>query len=299
MHDLKHLWPRSAVATLLAACAFFIVAAFPPTKCLAQDPLELPPPSDTMYEFELSDGTVLFARIIQIDGDQVVLVTLGGTQIQVDRSDIAEFREAHGQVRRGRFWPEDPSGTRLFFTSTGRSLRQGTGYVGTYVVVLPFAAVGITNRITFAAGAPVLLGEFEPFYIAPKIQLVRHPRVQVALGALAFFYKKETVGVTYAVATIGQPDRAASLGFGVFFSGDDYTGNGTGMVGAEVRVSRRIKLITENYVIPSSQLVILSGGLRVMGDRFATEVGAGLFSQNNDGLQCCIPLLNFSYKLGK
>jgi len=70
------------------------------------------------------------------------------------------------------------------------------------------------------------------------------------------------------------------------------------MFGGETRVSRRVKLITENYILPERVGTILSGGIRVIGDRFATEIAVvGAAAGGDTG--CCLPLLNFSYALGR
>ena len=164
---------------------------------------------------------------------------------------------------------------------------------------LPFAAVGVTDRFTIVGGAPVLFGELEPFYLGPKVQILRHPEVQASIGTLAFFFDDEVVGVAYGVATFGDTDDALSAGIGYFYSGDEVLNEPAFMVGGETRVSRRIKLLTENYILPDAVGVVLSGGVRIIGDRFNTEVGAmGAIADGGDG-GCCVPLINFSYSFGR
>ena len=270
----------------------------PPGRGPRPDAADVPAPSDTIYEVRLGDGSVIFARVAELDEERVVFVTVGGARLEIERSGIRDLRPAVGQVVDGEFWTEDPGGTRLFFTSTGRSLGRGESYVGTYVVVLPFAAVGVTDRFTIVGGAPVLFGELEPFYIGPKIQILRRPEAQAALGTLAFFFDDEVVGVAYGVGTFGNTDDALSAGIGFFYSGDEVVNEPAFMVGGETRVSRRIKLITENYVLPDAVGVILSGGVRIIGDRFNTEVGI-LGAVSGDETGCCVPLINFSYSFGR
>ena len=241
---------------------------------------------------------MIFARVVELDQERVVFETVGGARLDVERIAIEAVRPASGQVVEGEFWAEDPGGTRLFFTSTGRSLRAGESYIGTYVVVLPFAAVGITDRFTIVGGAPILFGELEPFYLGPKLQIVRQPEAQASIGTLAFFFDDEVVGVAYGVATFGNTDDALSAGIGYFYSGDEVLNEPAFMLGGETRVSRRIKLITENYVLPDAVGVVLSGGVRIIGDRFNTEVGAmGAIADGDGG--CCVPLINFSYSFGR
>ena len=283
---------------ILLAAAVPMAAVLLPASAEGQTPPDIPDPGDVVYEIQLADGSQVFARVVELDEEGVILLTVGGGRLEIDRSQIEQLRPARGSVRDGEFWSEDPGGTRLLFTATGRTLARGESYVGTYVVVLPFAAIGLTDRVTIAAGAPVLFGEFEPVYLAPKVQVVRSPTVQASLGTLAFFFDDEVVGITYGVGTFGDDDRALSTGLGYFFSGDDFANEAAFMLGGETRVSRRVKLITENYVLPEALGVVLSGGIRVIGDRFNTEV-AVFGAQGDDVGGCCVPIVNFSYSFGR
>ena len=143
----------------------------------------------------------------------------------------------------------------------------------------------------------MLFGQFEPFYVAPKVQLVKTPAAQVSVGMLAFFFDDESVGITYGVGTFGTPDHAVTLGLGFGFSGDDFSGQPVAMIGGETRTSRRIKLVTENYFLPGETGLILSAGFRFIGDRFSRDVG--LVGSAGDGSFCFLPIINFSYAFGR
>ena len=298
MRGLRRISSMSLVGILLFSASALVSTIVLPALVHAQTPPNIPAPSDTIYEVRLGDGSVIFARIVELDPERVVLETVGGGRLEIDRTQIRALRPARGQAVDGEFWTEDPGGTRLFFTSTGRSLERGEAYVGTYVIVLPFAAVGVTDRFTIVGGAPVLFGELEPFYLGPKIQILRQPERQVSLGTLAFFFDDEVVGVAYGVGTFGNADNAMSAGIGYFYSGDEVLNEPAFMVGGETRVSRRIKLITENYVLPDAVGVVLSAGVRVIGDRFNTEVGILGVTEGGEA-HCCVPLINFSYSFGR
>jgi hypothetical protein len=51
------------------------------------------------------------------------------------------------------------------------------------LIALPFLAVGVTEWFTIA-GAPILVGEVEPFYLAPKIRILGTERANFSIGAL-------------------------------------------------------------------------------------------------------------------
>lgn len=262
----------------------------------AQDPVEIPPPGDDLVRIELVDGTSIVGSIREVTPVSVVLETAGGARITLERSQIRTVAPADGAVVEGRYWTRDRSDTRLYFTSTGRTLRKGEGYVGTYIIFLPFVAVGVTDRITLAAGAPVLFGEFQPVYLAPKVQVVRTEKAQVAVGTLAFLFDDEFGGIAYGVGSFGTPDVALHLGLGYGYSGDDFTDEPVALVGAEARMSARVKLLTENYILPDAVGSVYSFGVRLIGERLSTDIGmAGI---GGDGGGCCLPMVNFSYAFG-
>jgi hypothetical protein len=275
-----------------------LAIAAPASPAFAQADVEALIPGEDLYEVRLADGSVLFARVTAVEDGRIVLVTLGGARIEVERSQIRVARRAEGRVVEGEFWRDDPNLSRLFFTATGRTLQRGEAYVGTYVIVLPFFAVGVTDRVTLAAGAPVLFGRLEPFYVAPKVQLVRTPKTNISVGTLVLFIDDETVGINYGVGTFGTPDKALTLGLGFGFSGDDFSNQPVAMIGGEVRTSRRIKLISENYFLPGETGLVWSAGLRIIGERISTDLGlAGFIGDGETG--CCLPIVNFSYAFGR
>ena len=68
------------------------------------------------------------------------------------------------------------------------------------------------------------------------------------------------------------------------------------MIGGETRVSRRIKLVTENYFLPGEIGLVWSVGFRLIGERFSTDLGIAGFAGEDSG--CCLPLITFSYAFG-
>ncbi|MGI9626608.1 MAG: hypothetical protein ACR2QM_07225, partial [Longimicrobiales bacterium] len=151
-----------------------------------------------------------------------------------------------------------------------------------------------------SAGAPILLGELEPVYFAPKVQLFRTESAAVSVGVLALAYDSDTFGIAFGAGTFGNADRAVHLGVGFGFSGDDFESEPVAMFGAETRISRSAKLITENYLLPggSGTNTAFTGGVRFIGDRVAADLGVGALI-GDDATGCCLPLVNISYAFGK
>ena len=257
-------------------------------------------PEQPLFEVVLVDGTVLVGILSEQSEVRVSLITLAGVRFELQRSDIRSLSPASGSVVDNQFWRADPSSTRLFFTTTGRSLSRGEGYAGVYLLVLPFAAVGVTDKLTVAGGAPILFGEVQPAYLAPKLQIFRNATTQIALGTLMLLGDDFNVGVAYGVGTLGSPDVAVTGGIGFGYAGSDFSKNAVGMLGFERRVSGSIKLISENYYLPiDGGSLLASAGIRILGKSLTGDIGlAGLLVGHDEAL-CCLPLLSLSYAFGR
>jgi hypothetical protein len=276
--------------------AVLVVLAAPP-QISAQTPVELAV-SDALYEIRLTDGSTYIGRVIEADESQITLLTTGGVRVQFTRGQIMSVRSASGRVVDGEFWREDSNRTRLFFAPTGRALSQGEGYAGLFFL-LPFVGYGITDDITLSGGLPLVGGSEDGvpfFYLAPKARVFSSPTTQVSTGVLAFFGGNEVGGILYGVGTWGSNDNAVTAGAGVPFAGGDFANDFVVMAGGETRVGRKLKLLTENWFIPGESGGLLTGGIRLMGERWSTDLG--LAAPVFDGGFVYFPIVSFAYAFG-
>lgn len=292
-------------SSLLRAFALLLplLCAVGPAPAAAQVPERIVV-SDTLVQVQLTDGSTLFGRVVAVEDERVVLETQAGARVEVDRARIRSLRPVAGRVRDGVVWEDDPHATRLFFAPTGRALGQGEGYFGVYELFFPFVTYGVTDRLTLAAGTPIIpeaIGEFA--YFGPKLLLVNAPRMQVSAGVFAGFFDGGTAGVAYGVGTWGTRDDAVTAGAGWGFTtdgdgGSDISNEPLILLGGETRVGRRTKLLTENYFVLGEAGALVSGGIRFFGDRLSADAGLGLYVDDSE-TECCLPLINFVYSFGK
>ena len=78
-----------------------LVIAVLATPVVAQRGVQAFSPGEALYEIRLVDGSVFFARVTAVEGETIVLVTLGGTRLEVERSQIREASLAEGKVVQG------------------------------------------------------------------------------------------------------------------------------------------------------------------------------------------------------
>ncbi len=305
----RHLFPRSFAPDphvsggILCAAVLGLFAAAGPLPLGGQTP----GPADgaparasdgRLDRVLLSNGTEYVGRIVD-DGDPLRIELVDGEVVELPRDRVAAVRTVKGTLVGGELWPEDPNASRLFFTATGRNLAAGSGTFNAYYGLIPFVAVGITDRFTLAGGTPLFFGGDERlFYVAPKFQVVRAGRVQVGVGVLALHVtggSEDGSYLAYGVATVGStPHRGLTAGIGWGRSDGEWASRPALMLGGDHRASKRIKLITENYLIPDrdSNFGIVSAGIRIMGERLAADLA--LAAPIEGSVDFVFPMVNFS-----
>lgn len=261
--------------------------------------------ADSLTEVRLRDGSVLVGRIERESDTQVVLITRSGARVEIPRGEIVSMRAVQARPD-GTVWADDANGSRLFFTSTGRPLPKGAGYVSSYWLFFPFVGYGVTDWLTIAGGTPIVPGLFgEAFYIAPKITVYNRGKLAISGGTLSFFVtdaiEEGNAGILYGVGTYGSSDNAITLGAGWFYAQTDGYSDTSNepvfMIGGERRISPRVKLVTENWLAVNPGVSgLISGGFRFIGDRLSADLGfAGATGVE---AACCLPLINFVWSFG-
>ncbi len=263
---------------------FALVALWLAPAASAQRPAPRPtPPVDSVgvVTLRLSDGSELTGRVVAADDTSLVLVTAAGLRVVVPGSAVRSWTRVAGRMRRGQFQVADPNTTRLFFGSTARTLRQGSGYFADYYLFFPIAGYGVHDRFMLSGGLSILPGaSTQLFYIAPKIALVRQPTLNLALGG---FYatvpgeRDPALGAGYAVVTLGPEDGAVTLLAGYPFTTEDLAPEPVVLLGGEVRVGGRTKFLVEAWKLPEVDVVPTLFGLRWFGNKLAVDFGLAYF----------------------
>ncbi len=173
----------------------------------------------------------------------------------------------------------DPNRTRLFFAPTARSLDAREGYFAVYEVIFPSASVGLGYNITIGGGlSPFSSGDFQMYWLTPKVGLIETEKMSLAVGALSMFIKvpdEDTIdfGTLYGISTFGSEDAAISVGLGYGYAEGDVGHDPVFMLGGEARIGRNVKLISENWKFPGVDDPLYMFGVRWFGSRLAADFG--------------------------
>lgn len=241
-------------------------------------------PLNTIWEIELNDGSKLVGTITSEDANFIQFKTLSGMDMKIPREQIKKIEMMEGEVISGTVWRNDPNHTRLLFSPTGRALKGGQGYFAVYEIFFPFIAYGITDWLTIAGGFTLVPGAPTQFlYVAPKVTPVQIEKFDLSAGVLYIripdFEEDEgdtddevnSAGILYGVSTYGTEKAAITLGLGFAFGGGEIADKPVFVLGGELRASHSLKFISENWLIPDSDVQLLSAGIRFFGENLAAD----------------------------
>jgi len=238
--------------------------------------------STTTFVVGLKDGSSFNGRVRAIQNDSVSFASSVGS-LTLALSDVRSATVVRARdIRNGEYWFPNPNRTRLLFAPTGRMLDGGDGYFSNYVLIFPGVAVGLTDKVTIGGGFTIIPGvdlSDQLLYLTPKVGLVATEEINLAIGALitrAGFNDggNDSFGLLYGVGTFGGENASLTTGVGYGYTGNDLARSPLVMIGGDARLTRRLGLVTENYIFPGElEGVLLSLGMRFFGEMMSFDFG--------------------------
>lgn len=265
------------------------------------------PDSAMVQVIKLTDGSTLIGRFSDVAGEPLTFQTESGP-IAIRRLSIREVREVRrSAVRQGRVWHDDPNPTRLYFGPTARSLPKGEAdFSNTYLFFLS-GAVGLGSNIQVGGGFSVFPSDdFSDniFYLTAKFGIRPHENVNLAVGGLLGQVggfgsdlggdDGEGVGAFYGVGTFGSADHAVTTGLIFPYASGDLDDDPIFLAGAETRLAKNVKFVTENYFSTGGSNDIegvFSYGVRLFGEKMS--VSLAFWNSTDGGVFPGIPYVDF------
>ena len=276
----------------LALLATPALAQVAPTAPVIAAPAAAPLPDETYllgrtYQVETQQGTTFTGRLVgmtltTLDFDAQDLGAIKLERSQIRRADLQG--PAAAGLKPGYF--DIGNGNRLFFAPTGRGLRRGENTLQAISLYFVGGNFGITDNISLGGYLSVIpgIGLGNQFVmLTPKVSFPVGEKLHVGAGALYLripsfngaVERSYGAGILYGAATYGSADNnvTAGLGYG-FFEGEIGT-TPILQLGGQTRVSRRVSLISENYIILDSKAG-MGGlyGIKVNWHRTSLGLGA-------------------------
>ena len=277
------------------ALVFLLCAA---SAAKSQQSQPATPDTTTRRIVHTRDGSTLVGRVVSEDSTAVQIETSSGV-LTIAQSNVLSITTVRpSDMHEGEYWFPDPNRTRLFFAPTGRMLDRGeVYYMNTYLLLHSFVG-GLDKYVTVGGGLALIPG-VDPkdwvYYFTPKIGVYQSNSLNLAVGGLIGFLPIDVsdgpdesagFGILYGVATEGGPNGSVTAGLGYGYSGTSFSQRPVFMLGGERRVSRRVALLSENYLyvakgtgvcIPESCTLssrangLVSYGVRFLGEKLSVD----------------------------
>lgn len=267
------------------------------------------------YNVELKSGTSVVGVLTAASANELTFQTKDLGLLVLKRTDIKQLTLLTAeQARLG--YDYQGNGNRLFFAPTARNLRKGEGTVQTIDIFLLGVNYGITDNISMGALFTWIpeAGSDNLFALTPKISFPVSERTRLGAGALVFFQDGTNFTLGYGNATFGSADDNLTAGVGYAFVGGDYVNTPVFLLGGAKRVSRRVSLLNETYILSVKdnydKATFVGGiaGVRVSGQRLSGGLGLmyGYFNYSSrrysgdavsDG--GAVPFVEATYRFGQ
>lgn len=286
-------------AGMIAGLFCTICYAAEGTDLKSAQTLRIPPP-ENMQIITLKDGSTLIGRTVTISELEISFKTELG-EIKIPLQSIKKFREVpSSSIRSGLYWFPNPNATRLYIGPTARMLKKGTGYFADIELFFPAVTVGVTDRVTIGGGMSIFPGvsvNKQLYYLTPKVSIKSYDKLHFAAGALLVKIPdvSQTVGVIYGLGTFGTPDGSITAGLGYGFVGRHTADKPAVMIGGEKRLTRRVALVSENWIIPGADAPVVSYGIRMMGEDLSFDL-AFFNILDQDAIFPGIPYIDLTFK---
>ncbi|MCX8010794.1 MAG: hypothetical protein N3A61_06555 [Ignavibacteria bacterium] len=253
--------------------------------------------TSAVVRITFTDDSEIQGQILEDRNDTLFFRSMAGINMSIPKSQVNNVEIIKGYWMDGKFRRLDPNRSRLLFAPTGRTLDEGKGYFSVYELFFPFLSYGITDFLTISGGfslAPGLSFDDQMKYIAPKIRVLHTENIDLSGGVLYASVDKYSFGIAYAVGSFGRPNICFTGGLGWGFVEGKFSDSPLIMIGAEAQISNSIKWISECWIPPEAEAVIVSLGIRFFGDYLAADF-ALLTTTKASGSFPFLPWLGFAY----
>lgn len=252
-----------------------------------------------VVKITLNDNSVLFGMIMDQNDSLIVFKTISGVQLAFNPIIIKETEFLKGDVHDGKYFRYDPSSSRLFFSSTARTPKAGSGYFSVYELLFPFISIAATDFFVINAGVSIVPGASDQLvFLSPKIRFYNSNSFCAAGGVLYINIPDDLddAFLGYGVVTIGNQRSGLTVGYGTNLSNKSDNLSGLLILGGDVQISNSVKLISENYfpVGDADNEVIYSFGIRFFGENLSADLGLFGVTGESDGWPF-LPWVGFSY----
>ncbi|HVN59382.1 MAG TPA: hypothetical protein VMT63_13865 [Bacteroidales bacterium] len=232
------------------------------------------------YLITLVDGTTMQGVISSETDTEITLIADNIGTVSIKKNQIkSKVLLSSENLKNGKYWFPNPNYSR-YFISPGIQLKKGDGYYQNVDLAANTVSYGITDWLSMGGGIELystLHGQ-PIFMLIPKVGFEVGKSFWLGGGVLYINSTKSLgdfggLGLGYFTATYGNTNNNLTAGIGWGYLDGDWAKKPIVTISGMTRVSRRIGLVTENWIFPEhADYSIFTYGVRFMGEKIAVDL---------------------------
>lgn len=241
---------------------------------------------------ELKESKDLYVGVIVSYSEQDVTIEISAGIITIEFENINEIRVIYPGNKRA-FWFSNHARNRLFIYPSAIANKAGTGYYQNIYIVLskvsytPVKGLSVNVIVNFT---PFIVFDSRLFAVGAKYSFSPIKDFYLAVSATRFSEIFDDDGAVTTFSTLGTfTYRKTDFSFGLGFGAD--VSEPLSLFGLQSRVTQRLALVTENFIVPGEDSPILSLGPRFLGKKMSADLGFFIIQEAPDEL---IPFVSFT-----
>jgi len=256
--------------------------------------------SDSLVLITTNFNDKVVGKIIKNTYNDIILVGIKKDTISLPKFFIDDIRDISSkELKKGDYWKPNPIPSDYFISKSAFNLKKGESIYNNTLLSFNSVTYGLTDNISLNGGIFLPL----PFFnVGAKgsFRLMKNIRLGGGITYINNIVQLNTfkgMGLSYVNTTIGNEDNNLTVNYGYGFYGGKLGSNPLIILSGTTRISKKISLITENWLIPHNgnyRKNIYSGGIRLINRNTSWNFGLGY---NDNKYSKVIPYVSFNYML--
>jgi hypothetical protein len=248
-----------------------------------------------MYQITLKDGSMLSGKLVSQSEKEIVIQseTLGEMRVQKENIKSMSLVSSINNKASG-VWFENPNASRYLLGSSAIPMEKNTGYYQNTWIFINSFGYAFTKNLSLSAGFEIfsiMAGGEGPyaFYLNPKASFKVAKNIYLG-GTVLYANTIRTVDEFGGLATLNgsftygnkNNNITATVGWGS--SDGEFSSKPLITISGMTRVSKRIGLVSENWLLPNlsdngGYYGVYSYGVRFLGEKISIDLA---FINNKD-----------------
>ena len=261
------------------------------------------------YQITLKDGSVFTGKIVSITDSEIIIQSATIGEVRLKKENIKTMAPISSiDEKKSGIWFANPNPSRYLLGSSAIPMEKHTGYYQNTWIFFNSFTYSFTNNFSVSGGFEIfsLLAKGDgpyAFYINPKVSFKVADNFYAG-GSVLYANTIKTVdefgglGTLNLFCTYGNNNNNITGALGWGWADGEFSSKPLISISGMVRVSKRIALVSENWISPGigsdgSYYGIFSYGIRFLGEKTAIDLA---FVNNKDiaeGLAIGFPWLDF------